>query len=99
MFLRLRTDGGPRRDEGLRRHGGLRKDGGLRRAGGFSKQIVDFVPARWTSKGCSSSEAQWSDGEENCWYGSRNTACEVSAVSLFPSFFNFTGGLLIDGNT
>ena len=45
MFLRLRTDGGPRRDGGLRRHGGLRKDGGLRRAGGFSKQMVDFVPA------------------------------------------------------
>jgi len=62
----LRTDGGPRRDGGLRRHGGLRKDGGLRRAGGFSKRTMDFVPARWTSKGCGSSEVQWSGGEENC---------------------------------
>jgi len=53
---------------------------------------------RWISKGCGSSEVHWSDGEENSWYGSRNTACEVSAVSLFPSFFNFTGGLLIEGN-
>ena len=94
----LRTDGEPRKDGGLRRHGGLRKDGGLRRAGGFSKRTVDFVPVRWTSKGCGSAEVQWSGGEENCWYGSRNTVCEVSAVSLFSSFFNFTGWLLIYGN-